>query len=393
MSSCAVVLGGYLNGYSIIKELHECGVNNIALIQYGKQLGGYSNKLKQVFSISKEISEFKIALFELKKEYDFLVLFPSDDLQIEFMKELEEDIKSFCYLPFNSSNVRDCSDKYYQYEFCEKLGVPYPKTFQMSDISDLSKVKDLMFPLLIKPNTRKDITIKVFRSLRIENELVLSENKDYLEAFLQQGLTFLVSEIIPGDTNGKIFAYTAFRNKSGKILNSWIGKKLTQYPDDYGVFSSASNGSPEIIKSQGETLINGLNLFGIVEPEFKYDHRDDKYKLTEINLRSMMWHRVGNRSGVKLQYSQWLDAIGKETPKYVQNLDGKVHYSYFKHEIINLIRRKKYCKYFINNLFGAKKNYYGTFDVRDIKPFIFDSFYTTKAVLSSLLKTIKEGRF
>ena len=29
-----------------------------------------------------------------------------------------------------------------------------------------------------------------------------------------------------------------------------------------------------------------MNIYGIAEPEFKYDIRDDKYKLTETNLRS-----------------------------------------------------------------------------------------------------------
>jgi len=63
---------------------------------------------------------------------------------------------------------------------------------------------------------------------------------------------------------------------------------------------------------QGRTLLNGMDIKGIAQPEFKYDSRDKKYKLTEINLRSMMWHKMGNLSGVDLHYSQYLDALGKK---------------------------------------------------------------------------------
>ena len=69
----------------------------------------------------------------------------------------------------------------------------------------------------------------------------------------------------------------AYRTKKGEIVNEWIGKKETQYPNDFGIFSSATISSePEVLK-QGRKLLNGLNLFGINQPEFKYDYRDGKF--------------------------------------------------------------------------------------------------------------------
>ena len=391
-NNLAVVLGGYLNGFSIIQELYECGVPDIALIQYGKQLGGYSNKLKKKISIDKNSDSLKKAIFELKEDYEYLILYPTDDLQLELLKNIENEIKEFCYLPYNSENLLDSSDKSYQYKMCEKLKVPYPKTITICNISEIIYCDDLMFPLIIKPNTRKDLTKNVFRSLFITDPEDLIKNTERISSFLDQGITFLVSEVVPGNTAGNIYAYTAFRNKSGKILSSWIGKKLTQYPDDYGVFSSACNVAPDIIEEQGKTLVNGMNLFGIVEPEFKYDYRDGKYKLMEINLRSMMWHRTGNRSGVNLEYSQWLDAIGGIVPEQKQERNKIIHFSYLKHELINLVQRKGYTKYFFSNLFGGQKNYWAIFDIRDIKPFLFDFKYILKGIIKAVIKTIKNGQ-
>lgn len=47
----SLVLGGYVNGYSIIRELYEKELRNIALFSYGKSLGSYSNKINYFQSI------------------------------------------------------------------------------------------------------------------------------------------------------------------------------------------------------------------------------------------------------------------------------------------------------------------------------------------------------
>ena len=75
-------------------------------------------------------------------------------------------------------------------------------------------------------------------------------------------------------------------------MNEWTGKKLNQYPDNFGVFSSASNESVSEVMPSGRKLVTEINAFGIIEPEFKFDHRDKTLKLMEVNLRSMMWNRV-----------------------------------------------------------------------------------------------------
>ncbi len=385
--TCAVILGGYVNGYSIIQELSSFGIEDIILLHYGNQLASYSNKITDSAIIDKtEVSLYK-ALVEIRVKYEYLILFPTDDLQIENLFGMREKISSFCFLPFNTENILEVSNKAIQYSFCEKLGVPFPKTIEVSLIEDLNKIVEIPFPIIVKPNKREDLKIKVFRSIRLENDQEYSKIKGRLIELLEKGVSFVASEIIPGDTNGNIYAYTAYRSsKSNTIINEWIGKKLTQYPDDYGVFSSASNQAPKIIEEQGRTLLNGMNLHGICEPEFKFDHRDGKYKLMEINLRSMMWHRLGHLSGVYLQYTQWCDALGIPIEKYNQKKEV-IHFSYLKHEIVNLIFRNRYFNYFKANLIKNKRNV-ALYDRKDIKPFVFDSFLILKEIVKTAIKKI-----
>ena len=44
-SPCAVVLGSYVNGYNIVRELHEKGVRDIVLLDHVPGLGARSNKI------------------------------------------------------------------------------------------------------------------------------------------------------------------------------------------------------------------------------------------------------------------------------------------------------------------------------------------------------------
>lgn len=384
----ALVLGGYVNGYSIIKELYTCEVENIALFSYGKSLASYSNKISYFQSINKTAQCLRDALLKLKEKCDYIVVYPTDDLQMENLHTIYHDIKDFCFIPFNYNNIIESLDKYMQYSYCEKYDIPYPKTQKIATIEDINKIETMMFPILVKPNKRDDITTDLFRSLFLENIEQYKENIKKLKYFINKNITFLASECIPGDDTN-IYAYVGYRSQKGKILNEWIGKKLTQYPNNFGIFSSGSNEAPEIVKEQGRKLLDVMNLKGICEPEFKFDRRDGKYKLMEINLRSMMWHRVGNLSGVNIQYSQYLDAIDNKVTKQIQNKEQRVHLVYMKHELLNLISRRDYWKHFQYNVFGCKNREFAVWDITDIKPFFFDLIGFTKGFIGQCLRALK----
>ena len=385
----SLVLGGYVNGYSIIKELYDKDIRNIALFDYSKQcLARFSNKITYFKIINKDSKSLIKAILQLKSKCDYIIIYPTDDLQLELLNTIYNEIYSFCFLPFNQNNISKTLDKIVQYSFCEKYDIPYPITQLIEKKDDINNIKDMIFPVIVKPNKRNDITTDVFRNMLLNDINDYKENKKILSSYLDRKHSFIASELIPGD-DANIYAYVGYRSQAGQILNEWIGKKLGQYPDNCGVFSSASNEAPEIIRIQGRKLLEKMDLKGICEPEFKYDSRDDKYKLMEVNLRSMMWHRVGNLSGINIQYSQYLDATNQTVQLQPQNREEIIHYVYMKHEIHNLFFRKKYWGYFKHNVFGCNNRAFAIFEVRDIKPFLFDSIILIKTLIGRCLKILE----
>ena len=384
---CALVLGEYVNGYSIIQELYEKGVRDIILFgtRGRARVASHSNKIKRFVRIDETPASLYEALKSLHQQYERIVVFPTEDLQLEHLHHLYDRIEEFCFLPFNRENLLLTIDKYAQYSSCEKLGVPYPRTVLIGDLCSIESILSLPFPVIVKPNRKEHHSTGVFRNLRLADHCAFERNVADIRKWVSQGKVFIASEIIPG-SGSKVYAYVGYRDKKGNTLNEWTGKKLSQYPNDFGSFASASNQAPVEILHQGRALLEGMNLFGIVEPEFKYDHRDGKFKLTEINLRSMMWHRVGNLSGVDIEYAQYLDAIEEKVQKQTQIKDKDIHLVYLRHEVLNLLTRRGYVRVFISNIFGSAETHFALYDKGDIKPFLIDCMRILTAVILGLRK-------
>lgn len=369
--NCALVLGGFINGFSIIRELKEKGVKNIVLFDLYESLGSKSNKICDFKIIDKTPDSLRNALFRLRERYEYIIIFPTDDLQMENLYSIYDDVKPFCFVPFNYKNLNRVLDKFVQYSFCEQYGIPYPKTVNLQEAHDLDNIEILEFPVLIKPKKRYDLICNVFRNLFLKTSDDLLKNKNKITDYMDRGITFIASEVIPGGDT-QIYGYFGYRDQNGSILNEFTGKKLNQFPDDFGVFSSASNEAPEIITEQGQKLLQVMDLKGICHPEFKYDPRDEQYKLMEINLRSVMWNRVGTLTGVNISYSQYLDATGQKVEKQNQDKNKIIHLIYMRYELFNLFNKPGYFSHFMRNVFGGDKHHFAVFDVLDIHPFIHD---------------------
>jgi len=383
--TCALILGGQLNGYSTIRELYENFVEHIVLFDDERSIASVSNKIKFFKRVIKKRELLKQALDQLHETYKYIVIFPTTDLFLELLSELYDEISEFCFVPTNPKNLRVSIDKYVQYDFCEKLGIPYPKTRSLDSILvNSGNISDLSFPIVIKPT--KHYQQHPFKTLFLHTEAAFEKHKSYFKKLILEGKKLIASEFIPGDDT-TLYFYIAYRSKSGEILNEFTLKKLNQVHGLFGLFSSVSNECPEIIAKYGRKLFDGMDLKGICNAEFKYDHIEEDYKLVEINLRSPMLQRIGNKSGVHFQYCQYLDALGSSVPKQSQVKSKTIHLVYMQHEIINLVKRRGYWKHFKHNIFGGDERHFAVFNFRDPMPFFYEFIILGKKcwkILSSL---------
>jgi D-aspartate ligase len=370
MTNCALILGTHINALGIIWELADSGVNEIYSAGSKRGLATASRYIKQKFQVSTE-TELLNVLKILDSRYDKIVVYPTSDDHLEFFEKIHTQTPPSCILPFTPSRTVRFLNKKIQYEVCEAQGIPVPKTIKISSVDELSRLQELTFPIIIKPSQRKERHVPgLFRNLIFSNMSEASGHKIQLTDVLDGKIDLLASEIIPGESD-QVFAYTAFVDDNGRNRSSWSGRKLSQFPNDFGVFSSASTGAPLQVSVLGKKVVETLNIQGIIEPEFKYDYRDGSYKLMEVNLRTMMWHRVGALSGVNLHVDMFNYFTGKENKPLKKKTGGEIVFIYWKHELRNVLQRKGYYKTLFRILLRRKK-YLASIRLSDPMPFLYD---------------------
>ena len=118
----------------------------------------------------------------------------------------------------------------------------------------------------------------------------------------------MVQEIIPGGGRTQ-YSFAAFC-KEGRILSSMTARRTRQYPIDYGLGSSFVEALPvPALLEFAEKLLEYMHVTGMVEVEFKFDERDQQYKLLDINLRPWGWHTLCIACGLDFPYIQYCDAL------------------------------------------------------------------------------------
>lgn len=236
------------------------------------------------------------------------VLYPAIDVDLDPILEAAERLSERYHVPAAPHLGRRILAKTWQYELAEQVGVPIPRhaRFRAGDGIDLA---GLRFPLIIKPAFRTQGGKGSFRLRVVEDRAGLDA---LCEEIARQcpGLDFQVAENIPGEPS-ELYTVGSYSDRSGRVLRSYTGRKLSQHPYSHGDASVAESLSvPGVVVEQARALLEGARFHGISQVEFKHDARDGLYKLLEINGRSWSWVKLAAYSGVNLPLIQYYDLTG-----------------------------------------------------------------------------------
>jgi predicted ATP-grasp superfamily ATP-dependent carboligase len=388
-SSIAVVLGGgNITGYSVIQELAECGVTDIALIDAPGSMCRHSRLLKWFIPFEGRVEQLEASIQQLEKTGKRVVVFPTTDSAVRLLGAIQERGAVNSYLTANLKKASEFEDKDKQYVVARSVGVDVPKSAVVAGNDDWVAAREVGFPVILRLIDCTDQQKKrLFKTRICENREQLECVERMLTPHFSRGMKCLVSEYIAGP-DCDVWAYSAFVG-DGAPLRSWVGRKLSQYPVGRGVFATAVAQKNDVVSDLGARLVTAFGVDGFVEPEFKYDAKSDRYVLMEVNFRPMMWNRVGRLAKVDLIYAQILFANGCVVAPQEQ-VDG-VRLCYLRHELGNLIAEKGYWKTFVANAVGPKAKYLGA-EFADPIPFLIDVFRSyLKTLGAACLRRLKQN--
>jgi len=200
-------------------------------------------------------------------------------------------------------------DKRLTYQRAAELGMDCPWSFHPETLADVKSL-DCRFPVILKPAVREGSDeFTQAKAWRADNRASLMSLYVRAAALVGSG-NIIVQEWIPGSGETQ-YSYAGLWDK-GRPVASLIARRTRQHPIDFGRSSTfvETVDRPEV-EDLASRFLASIDYTGVAEVEFKYDARDDRYKLLDVNGRFWTWNGLGSFAGVDFPYLAWRHATGQ----------------------------------------------------------------------------------
>ena len=187
-------------------------------------------------------------------------------------------------------------DKQATAEHCKKVGIDQPKTFFNYEESDLPTIaRELQYPAVVKARSGSGVKAGL-RYANDPTELIEKNHEIYrlnTENSSAEYLMPIIQEFIPGYVHD-----ASMLLNEGKTLVILTQIRHLMYPITGGVGAINYTTKNKELEAVAIRLLESLNWSGPTQVEFKYDPRDKKYKLVEINPKLWGTLDLSIQSGV-----------------------------------------------------------------------------------------------
>ena len=243
------------------------------------------------------------------------VLYVAGDPYIDFVSQNHERLRECCVLP--DSMCPEIASLFLNkesfYRRCQELDIAMPTTFFPQNEEEAKEAsKALRYPAIVKPTHghrfRKKLGGKKLLEVETPEELV-----QWWCRFRDWGGDAVLQEIIPGPESN-IFVAAVYSDAGFDARSIFTAHKVRQYPPVYGSGSYMESRWSKEVADMSAEIIRDLKYPGICGTEFKWDPRDEQWKLIEINPRPTLWFDLVRAAGVSLIWDAHCDLTGSANP-------------------------------------------------------------------------------
>lgn len=360
-----VILGSDDNAYGVARAFHEeYGIKSIVVTK-GDILPTMHSSIVEKSYVDdldnpKGFADKLLALWpEISKKATHLILIGCNENYAELCIRNAKTLKGKYILPFiNEKQMDEIIYKEKFYEICEEYGLDYPDTLIFKKGMDPSIELPFGFPVVVKPSDSVTYFNAQFEGkekayiLKDKDALIKTLNKIYSSTYED---SLIIQDFIPGgdDTMRVLNAYV---DKNHKVRLMVLGKVVLEdcTPILLGNYVSIIPEYNEDIYQTYTKFLEDIKFTGFANIDLKYDARDGKYKIFELNIRQGRSSYFVTASGYNLMkylvddqvYNKhdepvygngdvlWHSVPKKIVKQYVQSPE-------LKEEILTLIKEKK----------------------------------------------------
>lgn len=305
----ALVFNCHITGLAVARSLGKRGVPVVGLDRDETGYGLHS-KLTAVagrcpYPLDDERAFIDLLLeigAELKRK---AVLFPCLDEWVFAVARHRRELENYYLIPFAEiETVERILDKSLLYRKCEARGIPIPRTFYVGEQTPEQIASQIEFPCIVKPALQREFTNefgeKVFRV----------ETREAFFAMCERAARHpLLAQEIVGAGMDSFYSLCSYVGRDGEPKGVFVGRKLEQYPPDFGTACLVDSRYVSEIVERGVDILREFGYHGISEVEFLRDERDGEFKLLDINTRVWKWIGLPIAAGIDLPWLAYADAV------------------------------------------------------------------------------------
>lgn len=329
----ALIVGGAQGSLAVARSLGRRGIP-VFFVTHDHQLTRFSRYMRSSATwAGPDRPEAADELLELGRRHrlEGYVLIPGGDAEVRLVAQQRAKLESVYKVTTPDwETARWTLDKRLTYERAAALGIDHPWSLYPRGAADIAGV-EFRYPLILKPTIRYDINaFTLAKAWRIDDhETLLSRCNQAFALVGEKGV--VLQELIPGG-GATQYSYAAVWDR-GRPVASLVARRTRQYPIDFGYSSTlVQTVECDAVEQAAVHFLKSLNYSGLVEVEFKYDSRDQRYKLLDVNARTWTWISLGGLAGVDFAYMLWQLATGEPVTPATANSGAT--WMYFSRDII-----------------------------------------------------------
>ncbi|MBV9970800.1 MAG: ATP-grasp domain-containing protein [Xanthobacteraceae bacterium] len=238
------------------------------------------------------------------------VLFPGGDAEARLVAQCPDLLGEAFVLTTPAWPIaRFMLDKQLAHQHADAVGVASPWSYFPVERNDVAKLA-CPLPAILKPTVfagRNRFTAA--KAWRVDDRASLVARYDEAAALVGRD-AIMVQEFIPGGGEAQ-FSYAGAWDR-GKPVASVVARRTRQYPVEFGFTSTfvETIEHPDV-EAQAFRFLADLRFSGLVEVEFKFDARDGRLKLLDVNPRAWTWIGLGAAAGVDFPAIAYALATGE----------------------------------------------------------------------------------
>lgn len=222
--------------------------------------------------------------------------------------------EGYIFPKLTTKTVQELANKKDMFYLAKKHGIPTPEATFPTSMDEVLEFSDkVIFPIVMKemyrsgsPKFGKRMFIAHTKSELID---LYKRHEDFKDP------SFMLQEYIPGGDDS-IWMFNGYFNANSDCLFAMTGKKIRQSPIHKGVTSLGICLQNSEVEKLTKHFMKGIGYKGILDIGYRYDHRDGKYKVLDVNPRIGSTFRLFVASnGLDVARAAYLDLTGQSVPK------------------------------------------------------------------------------